>query len=217
MKKALVLLLALSMVFGVFAAEPVANVNVSEFSGNASVTWGVDLDSGKTGFKNATEATLKLNLLDGGNASTKGEGVWGEIKIKTDGDTFLKFDESGMNAPSTDIEFEEEDGEITGLESITINSKANIFALKLKVDKALLHFGENAYVGIKSGDTQVGEYKLQTAIANEKTKNANKGDDSYTQGIVAGYGNDMFAVDVDFRSSKDAQYTNQYGLGVDAA
>ena len=217
MKKALVLLLALSMVFGVFAAEPVANVNVSEFSGNASVTWGVDLDSGKTGFKNATEATLKLNLLDGGNASTKGEGVWGEIKIKTDGDTFLKFDESGMNAPSTDIEFEEKDGEITGLESITINSKANLFALKLKVDKALLHFGENAYVGIKSGDTQVGEYKLQTAIANEKTKNANKGDDSYTQGIVAGYGNDMFSVDVDFRSSKDAQYTNQYGLGVDAA
>ena len=217
MKKALVLLLALSMVFGAFADEPVANVNVSEFSGNASVTWGVDLDSGKTGFKNATEATLKLNLLDGGNASTKGEGVWGEIKIKTDGDTFLKFDESGMNAPSTDIEFEEEDGEITGLESITINSKANLFALKLKVDKALLHFGENAYVGIKSGDTQVGEYKLQTAIANEKTKNANKGDDSYTQGIVAGYGNDMFSVDVDFRSSKDAQYTNQYGLGVDAA
>ena len=220
MKKALVLLLALSMVFGAFAAEPVANVNVSEFSGNASVTWGVDLDSGKTGFKNATEATLKLNLLDGGNASTKGEGVWGEIKIKTDGDTFLKFDESGMDYPILssidETEADKDDANKVIIKKSTW-SQGNLFALKLKVDKALLHFGENAYIGIKSGDTQVGEYKLQTAIANEKTKNANKGDDSYTQGIVAGYGNDMFSVDVDFRSSKDAQYTNQYGLGVDAA
>ena len=215
MKKALVLLLALSMVFGVFAAEPVANVNVSEFSGNASVTWGVDLDSGKTGFKNATEATLKLNLLDGGNASTKGEGVWGEIKIKTDGDTFLKFDESGMNAPSTDIELKEEDGEITGVESVTINSKANLFALKLKVDKALLHFGDNAYVGIKSGDTRVGSYKLDTAIAAEQTKNGDQGDSSYTDGITAGYANDLFSVDVDFRSVP--QYTNQYAFAIDGS
>ena len=90
MKKALVLLLALSMVFGVFADEPVANVNVSEFSGEASVTWGVDLDAERTGFSNSAKATLKLNLLDGGDKASTGEGVWGEIKIKTDGDTFAK-------------------------------------------------------------------------------------------------------------------------------
>ena len=196
MKKALVLLLALSMVFGAFAAEPVANVNVSEFSGNASVTWGVDLDSGKTGFKNSSEAKLKLNLIDKGDKASKGEGIWGEIKIKYDDNLAIEQKIENVN-----------DAEVSNDWKMP----------KLKVDKALLHFGENAYIGIKSGDTQVGEYKLQTAIANEKTKNANKGDDSYTQGIVAGYGNDMFSVDVDFRSSKDAQYTNQYGLGVDAA
>ncbi|MBQ4555809.1 MAG: autotransporter, partial [Spirochaetaceae bacterium] len=78
MKKALVLLLALSMVFSVFAAEPVANVNVSEFKGEAAVTWGVDLDSGKTGFKNDAKVTMKLNLIDGGDKSSTGEGVWGE-------------------------------------------------------------------------------------------------------------------------------------------
>ena len=195
MKKALVLLLALSMVFGVFAAEPVANVNVSEFSGEASVTWGVDLDTKKTGFDNNAKVTLKLNLMDKGDKASKGEGIWGEIKIKADKGLEYKFE--------TETEKEQVDYKYD--------------AIELKVDKALLHFGENAYVGIKTGDTQVGEYKLQTAIANEKTKNANKGDDSYTQGIVAGYGNDMFSVDVDFRSSKDAQYTNQYGLGVDAA
>jgi len=42
MKKALVVLLALAVVASGFA-QPVADVNVAEFSGNASVTWGVDL------------------------------------------------------------------------------------------------------------------------------------------------------------------------------
>ena len=186
MKKALVLLLALSMVFGAFADEPVANVNVSEFKGEASVTWGVDLDESRTGFKNDAKVTLKLNLIDGGDKSSTGEGVWGEIKIKTDGDTFDKVE-------GNDVAFG------------TVNLPA-----KVKVDVAKLHFGDNAYIGIKSGDTQVGEYKLDTAVAAEKTKNGNVGDGDYKNGIVAGYGNDMFSVDVDFRSAniktKDATY-----------
>ena len=181
MKKALVLLLALSMVFGVFAAEPVANVNVSEFKGEASVTWGVDLDAEKTGFKNEAKATLKLNLLDGGDKTSTGEGVWGEIKIKTDGDTFMKA--------------EGQDAAIGTLPT------------KVKVDAAKLHFGDNAYIGIMSGDTQVGEYKLDTAVAAEQIMNGNVGDDSYKNGIVAGYGNDMFSVDVDFRSADIKLYT----------
>ena len=186
MKKALVLLLALSMVFGAFADEPVANVNVSEFSGEASVTWGVDLDAERTGFKNDAKVTMKLNLIDGGDKSSTGEGVWGEIKIKTDGDTFDKVE-------GNDVAFG------------TVNLPA-----KVKVDTAKLHFGDNAYIGITSGDTQVGEYKLDTAVAAEVTKNGNIGDADYKNGITAGYGNDMFAVDVDFRSAdiktKDATY-----------
>ena len=215
MKKALVLLLALSMVFGVFAAEPVANVNVSEFKGEASVTWGIDLDTEKTGFTNSTSAELKLNLLDGGDKSSTGEGIWGEIKIKTDGDTFLKFDESGMDYPIlSSIDESEEDEEKTIIKKSTW-AQGNLFNLKMKVDTAKLHFGENAYVGIKSGDTQVGEYKLDTAIAAEVTKNGNVGDDAYKSGIVAGYGNDLFSVDVDFRSVDG--YTNQYAFAVDGA
>ena len=183
MKKALVLLLALSMVFGAFADEPVANVNVSEFSGEASVTWGVDLDAERTGFKNDAKVTLKLNLIDGGDKSSTGEGVWGEIKIKTDGDTFDKVE-------GDDVAF----------------GAVNLPA-KVKVDAAKLHFGDNAYIGIKSGDTQVGEYKLDTAVAAEKTKNGNVGDADYKNGIVAGYGNDLFSVDVDFRSADIKLYT----------
>ena len=62
MKKALSVFLMAAMAFGAFADEPVADVNVAEFSGNAAVTWGVDLDSGTTGFQNSTEVNLKLNL-----------------------------------------------------------------------------------------------------------------------------------------------------------
>ena len=203
MKKALVLLLALSMVFGAFADEPVANVNVSEFKGEASVTWGVDLDESRTGFKNDAKVTLKLNLIDGGDKSSTGEGVWGEIKIKTDGDTFTKVE-------GNDKEF----GALT-------------IPAKIKVDTAKLHFGDNAYIGIMSGDTLVGEYKLDTAVAAEQIANGNTGANTeitdnkitkqYSAGIVAGYGNDIFSVDVDFRSSDETQYSNAYSFAIDGA
>ena len=53
MKKALSVFLMLALVGSVFAAEPVADVNIAEFKGEASVQWGVDLDTMKTGFKNS--------------------------------------------------------------------------------------------------------------------------------------------------------------------
>ena len=62
MKKALVVLLALALVGGAFADAPVANVDVAEFTGSATVTWGVDLDNDNaTGFKNETDASFKVN------------------------------------------------------------------------------------------------------------------------------------------------------------
>ncbi|MBO5400515.1 MAG: hypothetical protein J6A14_01610 [Spirochaetaceae bacterium] len=194
MKKALAILLAIGMVFAVFADEPVANLNVSEFSGEASVTWGVDLDAKKTGFKNDSKITLKLNLFDNGDKSSTGEGVWGEIKIKTDGDTFYKDEVKNFN-----------DGKGPFTDDLNF---------KMVVDTAKLHFGDNAYIGIKAGDTTVGEYKLDTAVAAEKIANANVGS-GYTEGIVLGYGNDNFSIDVDFRSAE--QYTNAYAFAIDGA
>ena len=91
MKKALSVFLMTAMAFGAFADEPVADVNIAEFSGNAAVQWGVDLDSGTTGFQNSYEVNLKLNLLNNGTKSTTGDGVWGELVLKTDGDSFLQW------------------------------------------------------------------------------------------------------------------------------
>ena len=84
MKKALAILLALSMVFAAFADEPATNYSVAEFSGSASLEWISDLEAETNGFANATEANLKINLLNGGDKATSGDGVWGELKIKID-------------------------------------------------------------------------------------------------------------------------------------
>ena len=176
MKKALSVFLMLALVGSVFAAEPVADVNITEFKGDASVQWGVDLDSGKTGFKNSASVTLKLNLLNKGSKSTTGDGVWGELVIKTNGDTFAKA---------------------TNLSYLALP------AMNVVVDKAQINFGP-AYVGITAGDTEVGKLKMDAAVKSADSDNAvtlpSVGSKNYTQGITIGYKNDMFNVAADVRS-----------------
>ena len=70
MKKIVAMGAAVALAASMFAAEPVANPQVLEFNGNASVEWGVDLDAGKTGFKNTQEASIKAKLFDGGDKAT---------------------------------------------------------------------------------------------------------------------------------------------------
>ena len=187
MKKALTVFLMLALVGSVFAAEPVADVNIAEFSGNASVQWGVDLDAGKTGFKNAYEVVFKLNLLNNGTKSTTGDGVWGELVLKTDGDSFVGWKNTAFS-----------DGAFGANEGMGKDLSWKVF-----VDTAKVHFGP-AYIGIKSGDTQTGELKMDAAVRSADNDNAkwlnNVGPADYTQGIVAGYSHDMFNVAADVRS-----------------
>ena len=180
MKKALSVFLMLALVGSVFAAEPVADVNIAEFKGDASVQWGVNLDTGETGFKNSANVSLKLNLLNEGSKSTTGDGVWGELVIKTDGDTFAK----ATNTSSLGA----------GLGSVPMT---------VVVDKAQINFGP-AYVGITSGDTQTGKLKMDAAVKSADSDNAvtlgDVGPKDYTQGITIGYKSDMFNVAADVRS-----------------
>ena len=200
MKKALSVFLMLALVGSVFAAEPVADVNVAEFSGNASVQWGVDLDSDKTGFKNAYEVNLKLNLLNNGSKSTTGDGIWGELVITTDSDNFLQWENGDSNLMVGDAAFPANKG-------MTSNLNVNAY-----VDTAKLHFGP-AYVGIKRGDTQTGELKMDAAIRSSDDDQAkwlsDVGPDKYSQGIVAGFEHEYFNVAVDLRS-KAAEILNAY-------
>ena len=190
MKKIVGMGAAVALAASMFAAEPVANPQVLEFKGNASVEWGVDLDAGKTGFKNTQEASIKAKLFDGGDKATSGDGVWAELKIVAD---------------TKDNEYKNE-------EPGSVQIKAP------KVDTAKIHF-DNFYVGILKGDTQTGELKFTRAIKsgdNDLGKLlSNVGPKDYTQGIVAGYDDSNFGVAVDFRSAEVTQYTNDYAAAAE--
>lgn len=96
---------------------------------------------------------------------------------------------------------------------------------KVELDTAKIHFGDKFYIGIKKGDAQVGEYKFDGAIRSADNDNAkwllNVGPDKFSQGIVVGYGDDNFGVDVDIRSYFDddktfSNYTNSYAFAAEA-
>ena len=189
MKKALSVFLMAAMAFGAFADEPVADVNVAEFSGNAAVQWGVDLDSGTTGFQNSTEVNLKLNLLNNGTKSTTGDGVWGELVLKTDGDSFIQWQQKAFSDEAFNANKGMQDGG---------NLKYKVY-----VDVAKINIGP-AYIGIKTGNTQTGALKMDAAIRSADDDQGkwlyDVGPDGYSQGIVAGYDSDMFKIDLDLRS-----------------
>ncbi len=187
-----------------FADEPVADLKVAEFSGNATVEWGVDLDDATTGFRNKGEATLKVNIANKGSKSTSGEGIWAEIGVEATSNVGLK-----STATATG-------GEGTGF----IHDGDNLG--KVKVSAAKLHFGP-VYLGIMEGNTQVGAFKVPNAIMSADNDNAVRLTDvpatnNRNHGIVLGYGDNNFGLDVDFRSSPVGEdyYTNNYGFAAEA-
>jgi len=197
MKKALVILLALFMVGVVFAEEPVANLELVKFGGEASVLFGADLDTGSAAFGNEAKVKLDLNLLGKGDKSTAGEGVWGELVVKTDGDE-IRWHLDGDS-----------------------ETAAASQSYKLKVDVAKLHF-PNGYINIKKGDAKVDF--VQLADMAQPYWTVKKGeyygakdamwlgdslggvDPGAAYGITFGYElPDVAAFDVDFRSITQLQ------------
>jgi len=81
--KRLTLLTILLVVVGLTAGFALELKPSFELSGSATLTWGVDLETGYTGFLNEAEADLTLTLLaEDGTAVNSGEGDWyGWIEI----------------------------------------------------------------------------------------------------------------------------------------
>jgi hypothetical protein len=79
MKKLSILLIGLLLVSGLAFAE----FGAVTVSGSASVTWGVDLNSGATGFANAGTSSVSIALIDKASATTTGDdGLYGTITVK---------------------------------------------------------------------------------------------------------------------------------------
>ena len=195
MKKALVFFVALAMIGSVFAAEPAAEAKVAEFSGNAAVTFGFDLDAVKTGFKNTTEADLKFNLMNGGDKSTTGNGVWGELKLV-------------VNALQIRATADVSDGHTFAIQTKKDNDGED--TIFVEIDTAKLHFND-LYVGITSGDFRYGgsfwypnALNYKDSKEDEKYTRSRAAKLGYDQGLVLGYEKkDLFKVEASVRSKKD--------------
>jgi hypothetical protein len=217
MKKALVILLAFAMVGVVFAEEPKADFKVTEFTGSASVLFGADLDTSAVAFSNSTDVSLKASLITGGDKATTGEGVWGELKIKTDGDPLI-------------------------IKATHDTAQALADGYLVIVDVAKLHFGDMAYLGIKKDGTAI-DYTMLADMAApyfkvDNTKYYGQKTATTLLADYAGVGPDapygvvfgvslpkLVNVDVDFRSFEElitdgskvaAGYDNKNAFGVRA-
>ena len=187
MKKIVMGLAAVAMATSMFAADPAFAPSLAEYSGNQSVTWGIDLDNdNKTGFKNDGSATLKFNLFTAGDKTTSGDSdIWAELKIKND----AKDTKGAMELPGASVD----------------TAKFHIYNMYVGIKSGDTQTGALKFTrAIKSGDNDLG--KLLSDV----------GPADYTQGIVAGYDDSNFGVAVDFRSAAAAQYTNDYALAAEA-
>jgi hypothetical protein len=188
MKKALVVLLALAFVASGFA-QPVADVGVYEFWGWQKVTWGVDLNKDNaTGFKNDAQITFNVNFFGAFSAATEGDGVWGELVLKTNDDGRALFAENG-EIKKTDV----------------------------VVDKAVLHFG-SFWLGVKGAgamaqgewdDTMPSAWNLWHWEGDYRLLLAGTGRGN---GISFGYDSDMFGFAGTLGTSD--QYTSDYGVSL---
>ena len=188
MKKIVALVAIASLACGmIFADEPVVDTKIAEFNGNAEVKWGVDLDAGQHGFKNSTKTKLKMSLWNEGTVETSGDGLWAEIQVKT-GESKIEGEDK---APSTSF------GD-------------------LSIEAAKIHY-DDFYVDIRSGNTQVGEFKPDTALHSDTAWLNNAGLE-FKNGIQVGYDPTDFKFSLDFRSYKadNTDYTSAYGIAFNA-
>ncbi len=193
-----------------FADEPAADLSITEFKGDAKVTWGMDLDAGKTGFKNTESANFKVKLFNGGDKTTSGEDdVWAELKIKTDG---LKLENGEWKDGTAKVDA----------------AKIHIGNLYVGIRAGDIQYGAYKFDGaIRSADKDAAKWIEDKGAANFK------------YGIEAGYADDNFSVALNFRSyfpdgkvkwdfsnsgkavtnpieKDETQYTNSYGVSLEA-
>ena len=185
MKKIVALGAIAAIAGGMMFAAPEFAPEVT-LDGNATVKWGVDLDAGQHGFTNDVGGDFKVKLWGEGTREFEAEdGIWAELKVTG---KELKWDGK-----------KEKDERWDGG--------------KWELNTAKLHI-KDFYVGITSGDTQVGEYKFDAAIRSNSNDNGkwltNVGAKNFSQGIVAGFANDNLDIGVDLRSYYDEKGTNTH-------
>ena len=107
MKKIVGILAALSLVAGVaFADDPSVVPSVASFSGNASIEYDIDLnDPVKMGIVNDASTEFKITFVPKDfTKSTEGDGLWGELVIKTGAEAHEQGIGSVYTVPSVSVD-----------------------------------------------------------------------------------------------------------------
>ena len=195
MKKALAVLLALGMVFAAFADAPAADLSVVSVTGNAALEWISDLEEKTNGFANPSEWNVKINLFNGGDVATSGDGVWGELKIVTDGDGFVEV----------------KDG--------TLASKLETVPMTAKIDTAKIHFVDGDVgiaLNILAPGLGIGDVVLPTATAFEQKSAAyDPAGATLTNGFALEITSSV--IDANFKVKDNGQAADkEWGFGADA-
>jgi hypothetical protein len=118
-----------------YGPKPTVGPKIStDLTGDASVTFGTDLDTGKCGFTTDQNIKLKVDLMNLGEVwadNPHSLPIWGEIRICTEGDPLRYYvdDDSGTNLALND------DGDIED------------GGFKIYVDRAKIHVG-NAFINL---------------------------------------------------------------------
>jgi hypothetical protein len=115
MKKLVVALLVLAVSFPLMAGD-VDGATVT-ISGNATTTWGIDLESNATGFQNALTANLQLNfgLATSGVGSGMDDGaIYGEVKLDEISIVTKKINNTDDNDADIEMDIDLEYAKIMG-------------------------------------------------------------------------------------------------------
>ena len=195
MKKALAVLLALGMVFAAFADAPAADLSVVSVTGNAALEWISNLEAKTNGFNNSSEWNVKINLFNGGDVATSGDGVWGELKIVTDGDGFVEV----------------KDG--------TLASKLETVPMTAKIDTAKIHFVDGDVgiaLNILAPGLGIGDVVLPTATgADVKSQAYDPAGATLTNGFALEITSSV--IDANFKVKDNGVAADkEWGFGADA-
>ena len=171
MKKIVGIIAALALAGSVFARPDITPV-ITSFNGNAKVEWIADLDADTYGFKNSTWTEWKIQTKSGdwGGESNSGDGLWGELTLRTEGDITKQ-------APFT-----------------TLYGAGDSWGTDLKVSTAKVHFMDgDTYlnVDILKPDFGVGEIGYIRALKTNTNTN-NWEDNKFAK--VGGFAYDGFTV-----------------------
>lgn len=135
-----------------YGPKPKTDVRVStDLTGDAYVTFGADLDTGKTGFTSDQRIKLKVNLLNLGEVWSDNSDalpIWGEIRIYAAGDA-LKYAGDTIHTGNS--------------LTLTDSGDENDGAFRIYVDHATIHMG-NAFIDLydKSEEWNLGYINYTT-------------------------------------------------------